>query len=89
MDYRKLIENMNTETYQGLRRAIELGKWPDGQLLSDEQKALCMEAILNWELLHVPPEQRTGYIDRGHKAEGETCADEQILQLDEKPPRPH
>lgn len=89
MDYSKLIENLTPEIYRRLRRALELGKWPDGKSLDDEQKALCMEAVIKWEALHVTPEQRTGYIDRGRKAEGETCDDEQILQLDNTPPQRH
>ncbi len=87
MDYRKLIENLSPEIYQRLRRALELGKWPDGKVLDAEQKAICMEALINWESLHVDARQRTGYIDRGHKEEGEVCATEQVLQLDDTPRR--
>ena len=85
MDYRKLIENLTPDIYRRLVRAQELGKWPDGSELSDEQKVLCMEAIINWEAEHLPLEQRTGYIDRGAKRSDEQCATEQVLTLADKP----
>ena len=39
MDLQLLIERMDVSTYQSLRDSLERGKWPDGQLLSAEQKA--------------------------------------------------
>jgi uncharacterized protein YeaC (DUF1315 family) len=73
MDYESLIERLDATTCDALRRAVELGKFPDGRRLTDDQRALCMEAVLAWEMRNLPPEQRTGYIDRGNKADGEQC----------------
>lgn len=73
MDYQTLVARMDAGTCAALKRAIEIGKFPDGKRLTDEQKALCMEAVLAWELQHLPPQQRTGFIDRGSKADGEVC----------------
>lgn len=75
MDYQQLIETMTPDIHRALRRAVELGKWPDGRVISAEQRALCMEAVIAWEARHLPEEQRVGYIDRGSKAEGELCGD--------------
>lgn len=75
MDYQQLIDSMTPAIHQALRRAVELGKWPDGRALTDEQRGLCMEAVIAWEARHLPEEQRVGYIDRGTKAEGELCDD--------------
>lgn len=61
-DYRQLLERLTPEVYHSLKRAVELGKWPDGQSLSDEQRRLCMEAVIAYEHRHLPPEERTGYI---------------------------
>ena len=74
MDYENLIARMDATTCEALKRAIEIGKFPDGRRLTDEQRELCMEAVLAWEMRHLPPEQHTGYIDRGSKADGEQCA---------------
>lgn len=74
MDYQQLIEAMSPEQYQSLRRAVELGKWPDGSPVTREQRENAMQAIIAWGQRHLPAEQRVGYIDRGHK-EGEQCDD--------------
>ena len=76
MDFEQLINNITPEIHASLKRAIEIGKWPDGRVLSSEQKALCMEAVINYEQRFVEHKDRVGYIDRGSKAEGEQCDDE-------------
>ena len=41
MSFTRLIESIDHTTVGALRRAVELGKFPDGQVLSREQRALC------------------------------------------------
>lgn len=82
MDFESLITRMDAATCASLRRAVEIGRFPDGRRLSDAQRELCMEAVLAWEIQNLPPEQRTGYIDRGSKQDGDVCADH---PADEKP----
>ena len=72
MDYQQMIETMTPEMYRNLRRAVELGKWPDGQALSPEQKQNAMQAVIAWGERHLPEAERVGYIDKGHKA-GDSC----------------
>ncbi len=72
MNYQQMIDTMSPEIYQSLRQALELGKWPDGRALSAQQKEETMQAVIAWGEKHLPPEQRIGYIDRGHKA-GDVC----------------
>ena len=74
MDYQQMIENMTPEQYRSLRRAVELGKWPDGQKLTPEQKQNAMQAVIAWGERHLPETERVGYIDKGHKA-GSSCDD--------------
>ena len=59
----ELLDGITPEIYQKLRTAVELGKWETGQLLSDEQKEYCMQAIIAYEHHHVPLDQRTGFMD--------------------------
>lgn len=73
MDFLKLIANITPEIYTSLKRAVEIGRWPDGRRLSTEQRELSLQAVIAWEARHLPESQRTGYIDRGSKAEGEVC----------------
>lgn len=73
MDLEKLIANITPEIHSALKTAIEIGKWPDGRALTAEQRALCMEAVIHYDQRFLREEDRVGYIDRGSKAQGETC----------------
>lgn len=65
MTYEELIERLDPTVYQNLRRAIELGKWPDGRKVSDEQRRICLEAVIHYEKTHnIPEAERVGYIER-------------------------
>lgn len=63
MNLQQLLVNLTPDIYQNLRRAVELGKWPDGKPLIREQRELCMQAVIAYEHQHLPPEQHTGYIE--------------------------
>lgn len=56
------IENITPEIYQNLKLAVEIGKWPDGRKLTQEQKELSLQAVIAWELKNLPEEERTGYM---------------------------
>jgi uncharacterized protein YeaC (DUF1315 family) len=83
--FEQLIASIDADTYQRLKTAVELGKWPNGQVLSREQKELSLQAVIAYETRHLPPEQRTGYIERnkptacGHTDE-ETAEEELPLR---------
>ena len=62
MDYEKLIASMTPDTYNRLKTAIEMGKWPNGVRLTEAQLELCMEAVLRWQIEHLEPQQYTGYM---------------------------
>ena len=60
--FAEMIENITPEIYQSLKLAVEIGKWPDGRKLSAEQKELCLQAMIAYELKHLPADQHTGYM---------------------------
>ena len=62
MNYQDLLNSLTPEIYDNLKRAVELGKWPDGRVVTPEQRQNCMEAVIAYEHKHLPPEQHTGYI---------------------------
>ncbi|MBD3656754.1 DUF1315 family protein [Marinobacter sp.] len=65
MTYEELIQRLDPAVYQSLRQAVALGKWPDGRQVTEEQRAICMEAVIYYENLHqIPEEERVGYIGR-------------------------
>lgn len=64
-DFRSAVKALDRATYENLRRALAVGRWPDGRPLEPRQREICMETVLTWEAEHLPPEARTGYIERG------------------------
>jgi uncharacterized protein YeaC (DUF1315 family) len=77
MGFKQLIDEITPDIYRSLKRAVEIGKWPDGRTLTAEQRELSMQAVIAYELQHVDERERTGFIDRGGKEEGEVCDDDQ------------
>lgn len=63
MNLSELVEKMDVNMHAAVRRAVELGKWPNGVVLSKEDKELCMQAIIAYESKLLPEEARAGYID--------------------------
>jgi uncharacterized protein YeaC (DUF1315 family) len=72
MSYSELVDTMPLETYEGLKRAVELGKWPDGKALTAEQRENALQAIIAWGHRHLGERDRVGYIDKKQKA-GDSC----------------
>ena len=62
MEYNQLIAQLTPEVYLRLKSAIEIGKWPDGSVLSADQKASCMEAVLRYQSMKLDTQQRSGYM---------------------------
>ncbi len=62
MNIEELSSALNPEIYERFKTAIELGKWPNGDILSKEQKQICIQAIIAYEHKHVKHEERTGYL---------------------------
>lgn len=56
------IENITPQIYQSLKLAVEIGKWPDGRKLTQEQKELSLQALIAWEIKNLPEDQRIGYM---------------------------
>ncbi|MCG8391646.1 MAG: YeaC family protein [Pseudomonadales bacterium] len=76
--FEDLIATMTPEICDNMRRAVELGKWPDGRVLSKEQRELCMQAVLAWEARNLPEEQRTGYMEQACKSQDEPTEEQPV-----------
>ena len=68
----ELIESLTPSMVNDLKQAIELGKFPDGQVVSNEQKELMIEATILYDALKLPEEERIGFIHRKKQASGFT-----------------
>ena len=62
MEYNQLIAQLTPEVYQRLKAAIEIGKWPDGRVLTADQKASCMEAVLRYQTMKLDATKHSGYM---------------------------
>lgn len=49
MNIDALLSAMSPQVYERLRTAVETGKWPDGTVLSEEQRDSCMQAVLLYQ----------------------------------------
>ncbi len=63
MTYEELIAVMTPEMHESLKTAVELGKWPDGRRLSEEQRSICLRAVIHYDQKK-PEHERVGFIDR-------------------------
>lgn len=73
MNIEQMLAVLDADIVARLKTAVEIGKWPNGVVLTQEQRQISMQAVIAWEAQHVPVKERTGYIDKGHKDEGEEC----------------
>ena len=72
-EFRQLVDQLTPEVYENMKRAVETGRWPDGRTVTDEQRQICMQAVITWEAEHLPEDERTGYMPpKGCKSEDET-----------------
>ena len=69
MNYDDLLLNVTPEIYARFRTAIEIGKWPNGEKLTDDQKEICMQTIIAWDNKFTQESERVGYIYNPKKEE--------------------
>ncbi|GAB2664878.1 YeaC family protein [Vibrio panuliri] len=52
MDVEQLVNAITPEAYERLLYAIETGKWPEGTVLTQEQRDSCMQAVMLYQSKH-------------------------------------
>ena len=57
-----LVNSITPDIYDRLKRAVEIGKWDNGQMLSKEQREQCLQAIIAYDDMHKSESDRVGYI---------------------------
>lgn len=68
MNFEQMASSLTPDLYRRLKESVELGKWPNGVALTIEQKELCLEALLTYEIRNrVPETERIGYVPRPKK----------------------
>ena len=69
---------MDRQVYEQLLESLSTGRWPDGRALTETQRQHAMRAVITWGEIHLSPEERIGFIDKGAKA-GDVCDDPEPL----------
>ena len=59
-----LLHTMTPDIHRILKTAVELGRWENGDKLSEEQRAQCLQAVIAYDEAFLAPEQRVGYLER-------------------------
>ena len=72
MDFQQLIESITPERVVNRKRAVELGKWPDGSRLTVDQREQSLQAIIAYDARHKAEEERVG--DIAPKKSKEPCS---------------
>lgn len=78
MQYRDLVKQLTPELYATFKRSLERGCWPDGRKMTAEQRENCLQAIIAYDQLHTPEQERVGYIEKS-----DCSTDEQPLRWSE------
>ena len=82
MDIEQILNALTPDIYHRFKQAIEIGKWPDGRKLSADQKELCLQAVIAYDLQNKPESERVGFIaPKAHTHCGSTSEPE----LEDKP----
>lgn len=78
------VRNMTPAIHQSLKTALELGKWPDGRLLTEQEREASLQAVIVYEYENVPESERVGFMPAKcqSKAEEDT-AETTILRFKE------
>lgn len=48
----ELIDAITPEAYKRLQYAVETGRWPEGAVLTQEQRNSCMQAVMLYQSKH-------------------------------------
>ncbi|MCP4270549.1 MAG: DUF1315 family protein [Gammaproteobacteria bacterium] len=49
MDLKDVLSAMTPEIRERLSTAIEVGRWPDGSKLTEQQKSSSIQAVIAWD----------------------------------------
>ena len=82
--YLETVRAMGPDIYERMVQALATGLWPDGSSVTEAQREHTMQAVIAWGALNLPPEERIGYIDKGHKAESSCDDPEPMTWLEEQ-----
>jgi len=76
MKFSDIVKSLTPERYEGLKRAVELGKWHDGRLLTQEERETSLQILIAYDAQHKAEQDRIGYVHTEKKTACEHDDDE-------------
>ena len=61
--FEEKVQQLSPDMYRRFKAALEQGKWPDGQQVSEAQRATLTQAIIIFDNAHLPQGQRIGEME--------------------------
>ena len=52
MSYQDFVDKLDAQTIQKLNTAVEIGRWENGDRLTDKQRDDAMQAVMLWQASH-------------------------------------
>ena len=62
------LESMDLQVYHNLKQSLELGRWPDGERMTQEQRDASLQAVIVYEHQNLPESERVGYMPQKCKS---------------------
>ena len=81
MQLNEFLSAMTPEIYRNLKQSLELGRWPDGERLTDEQRERGLLAIIAWEYEYLPENERVGYMPQKCQSAKDDKVEKTILRF--------
>lgn len=69
VQFDELLAALTPDRYAVLKKSVELGKWPDGRVLSAEEKEGALQVLIAYDIRHKAVEDRIGYVYNPKKAD--------------------
>ncbi|WP_257282788.1 YeaC family protein [Endozoicomonas sp. SESOKO1] len=64
------LEQMTPAIHQALKQALELGKWPDGRSMTEQERDASLQAVIVYEHKNLPASERVGFMPAKCKSSG-------------------
>lgn len=68
MKFEELIDALTFDRYEVLKRAVELGKWPDGRALQKDEHASALQILIAYDKKYKTEADRIGFVPREKNA---------------------
>jgi len=87
MELKNIVATMSPEIRENLSRAIEIGRWPDGSKLTEQQKSSSLQAVIAWDSYYGEKTdepfrvQKGGEYNQGVKKSSSCNSDKHIISI--------